>query len=340
MLALVGAGCAEIPETVSSETPDKVWCSVRKTECAVWLKDADGKTTSDSGPRNRPPVPDAGEDLVVAAAPGTCEATVTLDGRVSDPDDNVRMVAWSSEAASLGKALSVQATLPVGEHVLKLRAFDLSGAYTYDDVTVTVTGEALPEFVSPAPSVDVSRCAPGTAAVTLDVPEASDPCSGGAAVVTGRVILVNGEPADIPVVDGRATLPPGTSTVEWTATNGSGSATFRQEVHVGAEPTLFATGALKIGHEVQLTAEGGQLGSAMNVGNEPTILENRPAPLFLGSLGAQVTIVDDFWGVIVLPNGTLRLHNQSMGSSRGRFYARAIDVQPNARVEHDDVFCR
>ncbi|WP_437674167.1 hypothetical protein [Sorangium sp. So ce131] len=264
-------------------------------------------TTSVVG--NRPPIAVAGEDQTVTAV-DSCEATVALDGSATtDADGNLSAITWSTDSATLGSGPSIVASLPIGEHRVKLSAFDAAGAYTYDSLVVTVVDETLPEFVSPAAEVDVRSCEPGASAVTLEAPQAVNPCNGGAPAVTGRVVSVNGAPASIPVVDGRASLPAGTSVVEWTATNDNGAVTFAQQVHVASEPTLFATRSLTLGDRVEVAADGGVRGSAMSVGNLPTTLRNDVRLGDVFSLPA-ITVMDRASLASLHHGGPFQLGNQ------------------------------
>ncbi|WP_437277231.1 hypothetical protein WME90_39260 [Sorangium sp. So ce375] len=223
---------------------------------------------------NRPPIAVAGADQTVAAT-GSCEALVALDGSATaDGNGNLSELLWSTETATLGSGPTIQASLPIGEHRVKLTALDEAGAYTFDELIVTVTDETLPEFVAPAAAEQVWSCAPGASTVTLPVPQAVSPCSGDAPAVTGQVVSINGAPASLPVVDGHVSLPAGTSVVEWTATNDNGSVTITQEVHVASQPTLFATSSLTVGDAVQVNADGGVRGTLMSVGSSPTTLRN------------------------------------------------------------------
>ncbi|WP_437593130.1 hypothetical protein [Sorangium sp. So ce1000] len=229
-------------------------------------------TTNQVG--NQPPIAVAGADQTVAAT-DSCEALVALDGSATtDGNGNLSELLWSTETATLGSGPTIQASLPIGEHRVKLSAFDEAGAYTFDELIVTVTDETLPEFVAPAAEEQVWSCEPGASTVTLPVPQAVNPCNSDAPVVTGQVVSVNGAPASLPVVDGLVSLPAGTSVVEWTATNDNGSVTITQQVHVASEPTLFATKSLTVGDAVQVTADGGVRGTLMNVGTSPTTLRN------------------------------------------------------------------
>jgi hypothetical protein len=224
---------------------------------------------------NRGPVANAGTDIVAPATTASCTAQVTLDASgSSDPDGDLDLLLWSTPDATLADGTTPTVTLAIGTHELTLTAFDRAGATAIDRVVVTVTDETLPTF-APAPAIVEQRsCEPGASTVTLPVPAASSPCSGEAATVTGRVISINGQAVSIPIVDGTATLPAGTSRVEWTATNANGSTTFVQTVEVTSEPTLFASGQLLLGDRVQVLAEGSAFGTAMSTGGDQTRLGN------------------------------------------------------------------
>ncbi|WP_437674169.1 hypothetical protein [Sorangium sp. So ce131] len=259
---------------------------------------------------NRAPIARAGADQLIAATDASCEAAVILDGSATtDTDGDLSRLLWSKDKATIATGSSAQVSLPIGQHSIVLEAFDAAGAYAYDNLVVTVVDETLPEFVSPAAEVDIRSCEPGASAVTLEAPQAVNPCNGGAPAVTGRVVSVNGAPASIPVVDGRASLPAGTSVVEWTATNDNGAVTFAQQVHVASEPTLFATRSLTLGDRVEVAADGGVRGSAMSVGNLPTTLRNDVRLGDVFSLPA-ITVMDRASLASLHHGGPFQLGNQ------------------------------
>ncbi|WP_437923303.1 hypothetical protein WMF37_30265 [Sorangium sp. So ce291] len=258
---------------------------------------------------NQPPIAVAGADQTVAAT-DSCEALVALDGSATtDGNGNLSELLWSTETATIGSGPTIQASLPIGEHRVKLSALDEAGAYTFDELVVTVTDETLPEFVAPAAEEQVRSCEPGASTVTLPVPQAVNPCNSDAPVVTGHVVSVNGAPASLPVVGGLVSLPAGTSVVEWTATNDNGSVTITQEVHVASEPTLFATSSLTVGDAVQVTADGGVRGTLMSVGSSPTTLRN---DVRLGDVFSlpSVTVMDRAQLASLHHGGAFTLGNQ------------------------------
>ncbi|WP_437923304.1 hypothetical protein WMF37_30270 [Sorangium sp. So ce291] len=259
---------------------------------------------------NRAPVARAGEDLQVAATDASCAAELVLDASATtDTDGDLLRLLWSEDGATIGAGSSAPVSLPIGHHAITLEAFDAAGAYSYDNLSVTVTDETLPEFVAPAAEEQVRSCEPGASTVTLPVPQAVNPCSSDAPVVTGHVVSVNGAPASLPVVGGLVSLPAGTSVVEWTATNDNGSVTITQEVHVASEPTLFATSSLTIGDAVQVTADGGVRGTLMSVGSSPTTLRN---DVRLGDVFSlpSVTVMDRAQLASLHHGGAFTLGNQ------------------------------
>jgi hypothetical protein len=104
---------------------------------------------------NRPPVADAGEDMVIECVPvdGT---TVTLDGSGStDPDstpdthDDIVLFEWFEDfglptETALGEGEILVVTFDVGVHTVTLRVTDSQGETSTDDVIVDVQDNAPP----------------------------------------------------------------------------------------------------------------------------------------------------------------------------------------------------
>jgi 3',5'-cyclic AMP phosphodiesterase CpdA len=88
-------------------------------------------------------VADAGDDILVAAASGEDEATVTLDaGRTRDPGSVAETYQWRDEAGDvIAEGETAEVALGVGRHALTLAVTDTAGNVTTDAVLVVVTGD-------------------------------------------------------------------------------------------------------------------------------------------------------------------------------------------------------
>jgi hypothetical protein len=104
---------------------------------------------------NRPPVADAGEDIVIDCVPNE-DSVVTLDGSGStDPDstpdthDDIVLFEWFEDfglptETALGEGETLDVTFDVGVHTVTLRVTDSEGETSTDDVIVDVQDNTPP----------------------------------------------------------------------------------------------------------------------------------------------------------------------------------------------------
>jgi len=100
---------------------------------------------------NEPPVVSAGGNRTVTAARGAFTAAVVMAGTATDADGTIALVQWKEDTRVLkttptngnnAQVLAASINLPIGRHVLTLRAVDDDDAATTDTVTITVNAHA------------------------------------------------------------------------------------------------------------------------------------------------------------------------------------------------------
>ncbi|MDX6443631.1 MAG: hypothetical protein QOH71_705 [Blastocatellia bacterium] len=138
--------------------------------------------------------------------PGTCSATVSVMATATDNCSSPTV----SGSRSDGQA--VNAPYPQGTTTITWRATDTAGNYSECTSTVTVADHENPVISCPG-NITVNEV-PGTCAANVNpgTPTASDNC--GSPTVTGS--RGDGKPVSDP-------YPVGTTTITWTATDGSGN---------------------------------------------------------------------------------------------------------------------
>ena len=110
--------------------------------------DFDLNETAHVGFANAAPMAHAGFDQTADANAGGT-ATFALDGTLStDPDGDALTFTWAGPFGILAGAL-VNATLPVGQHVIKLTVEDGNGGTAESTVQLTVNGVAPPSDTTP-----------------------------------------------------------------------------------------------------------------------------------------------------------------------------------------------
>jgi hypothetical protein len=134
--------------------------------------------------------------------------------------------------------------------------------------TVTVNDTTPPVFAN-AGNVTLATCNPAGEAITLPVPTATDRCIGNV-TVTGVVIASTSATVPLPVVGGGVTLPTGTHTIRWTASDGINTATVDQVVTV--RPGIFANRQLELRDNAQTTFTNGNAAPLANRGSFLTAL--------------------------------------------------------------------
>ncbi|MCH2230957.1 MAG: HYR domain-containing protein [Crocinitomicaceae bacterium] len=146
-------------------------------------------------------------DIVITADAGQCFSTAVVLGAATG-SDNCTVASITSDAPS---------TFPIGVTTVTWTIVDGSGNSATCEQFVTVTDDELPSIVCPFPitvSADAGTC--GASSVALGLP------------ITGDNCLIASVTNDAPAV-----FPLGTTTVTWTAEDGSGnSVTCTQEVTV------------------------------------------------------------------------------------------------------------
>jgi MYXO-CTERM domain-containing protein len=176
------------------------------------------------GSIRRPPVANAGPDQQVEcqSPQGTL---VTLDGSASfDFDSNILHHLWflgNVGGSVLGNNAVQTTTLGLGAHTVTLHLIDTTQMEDSDQAVITVA-DSLPPAIAPSSATVVVACNE-TGEASLPVPTASDACSAAGSIQpTGQVIESNGQAVSVPLVEGRAVLPPGVHKVKWTATDAQG----------------------------------------------------------------------------------------------------------------------
>jgi hypothetical protein len=95
------------------------------------------------GKVNNPPIADAGSDQTVNCS-GPGGAIVTLDGsNSSDPDEDSLIYSWEGPFQGPVSGVQPQVNIPLGTHVITLRADDGKGGTAEDTVVITV-GDTIP----------------------------------------------------------------------------------------------------------------------------------------------------------------------------------------------------
>jgi uncharacterized repeat protein (TIGR01451 family) len=128
-----------------------------------------------------------------------------------------------------------------------------------------VVGATTPTF-EPVRDVSVGICSTSASGeqITLTVPRATDPCLG-PLPVTGQVIASDSASVPRTVTNGRVTLPLGTHTVRWSASNGVTTITVNQRVVV--RPATFANRSLEVRDRARTTNATGGFATLTNLGS-------------------------------------------------------------------------
>lgn len=120
-------------------------------EFTLKVTDPDGLSDSDTVTitvqfENRPPIANAGPDQTVTVPhdgdPNTWVANFSLDGTASyDPDGDTLTYTWKYGTSTIASTPLVSQTTQRGTYLYTLRVSEPSGAFTEDQVTVTVLPE-------------------------------------------------------------------------------------------------------------------------------------------------------------------------------------------------------
>lgn len=157
---------------------------------------------------------------------GGSVTSVSLDGTASfDPDGDSLQFEWANEGAVFAADARAVAALPIGSHVIELSVSD-GLAQDSDTVTVDVVDTVPPDLDVSEPS-PIAGCGLQIL-VQLPAVAVSDGCSAPAAIdVRAQVVAsTNALLSHLPQISlEHASLPLGTHTVEWTATDPEGNVT-------------------------------------------------------------------------------------------------------------------
>jgi hypothetical protein len=141
-----------------------------------------------------------------------------------------------------------------------------------------------PKLTVPA-NVTTLTCSTTASAVQVGQATATDECVA-TVVPTGQVIATNGQTLakPIPVVDGKATLGPGTHTVQWIATDGTNKTTVTQTVVVGIG--IQASQSLLVEDRATVQNSAGGFAAVANSGTGVTQVGNDAHTGSIVSVGA------------------------------------------------------
>ncbi|MBZ5639113.1 MAG: HYR domain-containing protein [Acidobacteriia bacterium] len=166
------------------------------------------------------PIADAGPDLNLECT-DIEQAAVTLDGSGStDCDstpgthDDIASFDWSEGGTPLGSGEILTVPFPLGTHHVTLTATDRTGATGTDDVVITVQ-DSTPPMITCAAPITIECQANLQSWVIMPLAAAIDVCQPGGLVITNSH-TPNG-------ADASATYPLGSTSVTFTATDGSGN---------------------------------------------------------------------------------------------------------------------
>jgi hypothetical protein len=201
---------------------------------------------------------------------------------------------------------------PIGTTTVTYTASDGHGNSANATQHVTVTDNALPTITAPA---DITVTAGASCAVTVDpgTTTTSGPCSG----VTVTSVRSDGQPLAAP-------FPLGTTTITWTATAGSNSASATQNITVTAPPLVIGGGTANpsslwppnhkmVSVTVSYNISGGCGGSTCTISS---VTSNEP----VNGTGDGDTAPD--WQIVDAHHVNLRAERS--GNGNGRVYTITI----------------
>ncbi|HJQ35019.1 MAG TPA: PxKF domain-containing protein [Pyrinomonadaceae bacterium] len=160
-----------------------------------------------------PPTANAGPDQTVECAGAL--TSVTLNGTGSTAGSNpINSYSWSEGATNLGSGSMLSVSLPAGSHTITLTVTDSGGGSDTDDVVVQIVDTQPPTINVTAPNPMTVECHttfvdPGATA--------TDACAGPLPVNTSGTVDAN---------------TPGTYTINYSATDGTHTATASRTVNV------------------------------------------------------------------------------------------------------------
>jgi hypothetical protein len=251
---------ARLPLAPSQDLPVKLTAAV------------EGTVTSTVTAGGTPPAAVLYDQTVECSSPaGTL---VTLDGTLSsDPDGDTIYYAWDAGTAPLTSATSgvTQGLFPLGTTSVTLSVKDGTGQGSSVAANVTVQDTAPPSFGNLG-TLFSAICEPSGQSVQVPVssPVVTDACST-SVVVTGEVILRNGQAVSLPITDGTAELPMGTHTIRWTATDEQGNTGTATQI-LEVVPAIYAGGVADLRDRATIRTTAGGYAALGNSGEGQTML--------------------------------------------------------------------
>ena len=246
--------------------------------------------------------------VAVITLPATVEcnkpggATVTLDSTASAPVGAIPFSAWRVNGGPTLPGAKVTTSLNLGPNDVLLNIYNAQLAIGVAEQTTTVV-DTTPPVIAPPPTVTAETCSDALTTVTLTAPKVTDVCNP-SPTVTGSVISSS---PPIPIVGGQVSLPPGTHTVRWTASDGIQTATATQTVVV--QPGILVKGQFLLDDRAKLqTVSGGAAG----LGNAGTVTTKIGNDTSLGDILSVAPVVLSDRATVqgsIRSNGTITLGN-------------------------------
>jgi len=160
--------------------------------------------------------------LSVTTSGQACTANVAITPTATSAGGYPVTLAYTLDGASAGSGARFSQPLAVGNHTLVVTATDLPGFQTSATESIVIVDGTTPTLTPVSASVTIHGCSNSASAIPVAVPVASDICGGTAPTVTATVTQYNGASTSVPVVSGTANIPPGSGTIQFTATNPTG----------------------------------------------------------------------------------------------------------------------
>lgn len=210
-------------------------------------------------------------DLTCDPLTGTAPVILDASGS-SDPDGTTFSVSWHDESGELlGEGTTVQIELPPSSYSVAATAQDPVGKAALQEVSFQVNDMAPPVLTAPT-NTQLEACSSASTQIEFPTPDVTDLCSG--AELTGHVISINGTSVGpIALLGNTATVPPGTTVVEWTATKPNGvSTSIYVEYIIVARPVLRASEQLTLADRAKILVHKGAQGLVLATGTQTTEL--------------------------------------------------------------------